>query len=186
MVPISHMPSPRSISNSFHLWFNPSSFSFSRSISVISVVFLVVILSFEDWSRVSQKSCLFSRSFVVLASCYPLELFHLSEVPFLTHPEHVSSCFPISFYRRPSFQLSFYIYPGASFKCSLISSWSLCSFASKSPLAYCFFLILTMVHSRFFFLDYNINSFVHFNPTGGSRRPSKVCDMSLLNPFQEE
>ena len=30
---ISQMPSPKSLSNSFHLWFNPSSFSFSRSIS---------------------------------------------------------------------------------------------------------------------------------------------------------
>ena len=40
---ISHMPSPRSLSNSFHLWLNFSSFTFSRSSSVILVVFLVVI-----------------------------------------------------------------------------------------------------------------------------------------------
>ena len=53
----------------------PLCFPFSRSISVISVVFLVVFLSFED--RRSFSSCPFSRSFVVLVSCYRLELFRL-------------------------------------------------------------------------------------------------------------
>ena len=146
MDPISHMPSPRSLSNSFHLWFNPSSFSFYRSISVILVVFFIVI--WRPKKSFSSKSCLFSRSFVVLASCYLLKLFHLSDIPFLTHLEYVRSCFSFSFHRRPSFQKKFFVltfqlplsnYPGASFKCSLIGSWSLCSFASKSPLAYWFF-----------------------------------------------
>ena len=68
------------------------------------------------------------------------------QIFFLTHLEYVRSCLPISFHRRPSFQLSFSIYPGASFKCSLISSGSLRSFASKSPLGYLFFLFFPVIH----------------------------------------
>ena len=41
----------------------------------------------------SSKSCLFSRRFAVLASCYPHELFHLSDI-LLIHPEYFRSCFP--------------------------------------------------------------------------------------------
>ena len=113
---ISHVPSPRSLSNSFHCWLNPFSFH-SRSISTIHGGVSHRHLKTEE--EFSSKSCPFSRRFVLLASCYPLELFHWSDIPFPTHPEYVRSCFFISFHRRPSFQLSFSIYPGASFKCSL-------------------------------------------------------------------
>ena len=122
---------------SFSLLTLPLRFSFSRSISVILVVFLVVI--WRPTKSFSSKSCLFSLRFVVLASYYPLKLFHLSDILFLTIRSILEVVFPVSFHRRPSFQLSFSIYPGASFKCSLISSWSLCSFAFKYPLAYLFF-----------------------------------------------
>ena len=79
----------------------PLRFSFYRSTSIILVVFLVVIG--RPKKSLSSKSCLSYRSFVVLASRYPLELFRLSEILF-THPEYARSCFSISFHRRPSFQ----------------------------------------------------------------------------------
>ena len=143
---ISQMPPPRLLSNSFHLWFNPSSFSFCRSISVRLVVFLVVI--WIPKKSFSSKSYSFSRIFVILASCHPLELFQSSDILFLpirSMSEVVFSRFfspeaivPEEFFVL-TFQLPLSNYPGASFKCSLISSWSLCSFASKSLLAYWFF-----------------------------------------------
>ena len=60
----------------------PLCFSFYRNISVILVVFLVVISGSKK--NFSSKSCQFYRRFVVLASCYLLELFHLSDILFLT------------------------------------------------------------------------------------------------------
>ena len=46
-----------------------------------------------------------------------------------------------------TFQLSLSNYPGASFKCSLISLWSLCPFASKSPQAYLIVYFFPVIHS---------------------------------------
>ena len=80
----------------------PLRFSFYRSISVILVVFLVV--SSRSKKSLSSKSYLFSRRFVVPTSCYPRELFHLSDIPFLYHPEFVRSCFPVYFHRRRTSQ----------------------------------------------------------------------------------
>ena len=97
----------------------------------------------------SSKSCPFSRRFVVLASCYHLESFQFVRYSFLTHPEYVRSYFSISFHQRSSFQLSFSIYPGASFKCSLISSSYFRSLVSKSPLAYWFFKFFPVIQSLF-------------------------------------
>ena len=90
----------------------PLCFSFSRSISVILVVFLVIIWRSK---KIYHKSCPFPRRFPVLARCYAIKLFLVMQILFI-HPKYVRSCLPISFNRRPSFQLSFSIYPDASFK----------------------------------------------------------------------
>ena len=65
----------------FSLLAQPLCFSFYRNISVILVVFLVVISGSKK--NFSSKSCQFYRRFVVLASCYLLELFQLSDILFL-------------------------------------------------------------------------------------------------------
>ena len=123
----------------------PLCFSFSQSISVILVVFLVII--WRPKKSFSSKSCLFSRSFVVLVSCYPRELFRLSDI--LSYPSGVCQYLFFHFFLSEAiipeeffvltFQLPLSNYPGASFKCSLISSWSLYYLASKSNLAYWLF-----------------------------------------------
>ena len=154
---ISHMPFPRSISNHFHCWLNLFGFfSFSRSISVILVVFLVVSRRLKK--SFSSKSCPFSRRFVLLASYYPIKLFLVMQILFI-HPEHFRSCFLsrssgghlFGRFLHSKFSDSFSNYsisvpfrstqysPSASFKYSSISSRSLRSFASKSPLAYWLF-----------------------------------------------
>ena len=101
------MPSPRSLSNSFHLLFNLSSFSFSRSISVILVVFLVVILYIQSPGK-----------------CFPLNLIHSLEdsrfqllvilsrysvcQKFFPRPSRVfQKLFSVSFHCRPSFQKNY-------------------------------------------------------------------------------
>ena len=147
MDPISHMPSPRSISNSFHLWFNPSSFfilpeylnnswwCFSSSFS-----------DFEDRRRVPLKSLpvlpeIHGSSFMPSSH----NCFRLWE--FFSPIRSISWVVSISFLRRPSchnssFSACSYHSPnliGASFKYPLISSCSLCSHVSKSPQAYLFF-----------------------------------------------
>ena len=58
-------------SNSFHCWFNLSNFH-SRVPQQFLMVFLVVILWFEDWRSVSSKSYAFSWEFSVQAWCHPL------------------------------------------------------------------------------------------------------------------
>ena len=128
MDSISHMPSPRSFSNSFHSCLNLFAF---HSTGVPQLFWWCFSSSFEDRRRVPLKSCPFSRSFVVLASCYPLELFHLSDIPF-SQPSGVfqklfsrffslKAIVPEEFFVL-TFQLTLSNYPGGSFKCSLISS----------------------------------------------------------------
>ena len=99
---ISHMSSPRSFkffSSLVQLFYS----SYSGVSEQFLVVFIVVILRFwRPKKSFFSKSCPFSQSFVVLASRYPLDLFHLWVILF-THPEYVRSCFSISFHRRPSF-----------------------------------------------------------------------------------
>ena len=73
----------------------PLCFSFSRSISVILVLFLVVI--WRPKKSLSSKSCLFSRRFVVPTSCYPRELFHLSDIVFLPIRSISEVVFPFLF-----------------------------------------------------------------------------------------
>ena len=83
----------------------------------------------------SSKSCPFSRRFVVLAS-FILSNYSNCQI-FFSYPSGVcQKLISVYFHRRPSFQFSFSSYPGASFKCSLISSSSLRSRLSKSPQAY--------------------------------------------------
>ena len=81
----------------------------------------------------SSKSCLFSRRFMVLASCYPLKLFGLSGI--FSYPSGVcQELFSISFHRSTSFHKnSSSSHLRASIKYSLISSRSLRSLVSKFP-----------------------------------------------------
>ena len=139
---------------------------------------------------------------MVLASCYPHELFHSSDILFI-HPKFFKSCFfrldhPevifLEYFFVPSFQIR---YPIILYPCpfvhlnillvlrssilqsvrdpfvilSLNSLKYLCAFLfipgdSFSLISH--FRIFTVVRSRLFFFDYHINSFVLFNPTGGS------------------
>ena len=157
----------------------PLRFSFSQSISVILVVFLVAI-----WrpKKISLKSCPFPRRFAVLARCYPIKLFlvvqlfssirSISGVVFrLNYPEASISehFFVLSFQiRSPIILYSFlfvrlHILPVL---CSLISLRSLRSLASRFPqVSSCFsnsfrwfilfssFVSIPMVaRSRFFLL----------------------------------
>ena len=113
-----------------------------------------------------------------------------------------------------SFQLPLSNYPGVSFKCSLISSWSLCSHVSKSPQVSSFvflilpgvslsllrsfsnslrwfvplllsFSILSVVHSRFHFLRYHINSFVLSESYRWLLKTFSSLRYISLNPFNE-
>ena len=59
------------LSNSFHRWLNLS-IHHPRVSQQFMVVFLVVILGFEDRRRFFSQSCPFSRRFVILARCHPL------------------------------------------------------------------------------------------------------------------
>ena len=71
----------------------PPCFSFSRSISTILVLFLIIFLNIRRPRRISLKSCPFSRRFMLLAWCYPLKLFPVVQF-FFIHPEYFRSCFP--------------------------------------------------------------------------------------------
>ena len=73
MDSISHMPS-QDLSNSFHRWLNPLSFSLSRSISKIQGGSRHHFSTGEDRRSVSSKNCPFSRRFMAL-----LNSFHPSE-----------------------------------------------------------------------------------------------------------
>lgn len=75
---------PRSISNHFHCWLNLFAF-YSPGVSQQMMVVLIIILNiWRPKKSSSSKSCSFSRSSVVLASCYPRELFHSSDILFLS------------------------------------------------------------------------------------------------------
>ena len=111
----------------------------------------------------------------------------------------------ISFLRRPSCHNSSFSacscrspnLTGASFKYSLISSWSLRSHVSKfcqvSSFVFKFFPVIC-AFVTFIFNSYggsfkislpslSFNSFVLFKPTGGSWRFSQVCVISILILF---
>ena len=130
----------------FSLLAQPLCFSFYRSISVILVVFLVII--WRPKKSFFSKSYPFSRRFVVLASCYQSRIIPFVRYSF-SYPSGVCQKLFSHFFSPEAivpeeffvltFELPLSSYLGASFKCSLISSWSLCSFSSKSPLAYWFF-----------------------------------------------
>ena len=75
------MPSPRSFKLFFIVGSTTLFFSFSRSISVILVVFLVVIR--RPKKSFPSHHCLSSRRFMVLASYHPLELFQFVRYSFL-------------------------------------------------------------------------------------------------------
>ena len=109
MDPISHMPSPRSLSNHFHCWLNPLRFFIlPEYLSNFGGVSRRHLKTEEEFS---SNPCPCSRSFVVLASYYPLKLFHLSDIPFLNHPEFVRSSFPVSFTGGHHFSYRYLIIP---------------------------------------------------------------------------
>ena len=138
---------------------------------------------------------------MVLASCYPHNCFDC-ENSFLTI-RSISWVVSISFLRRPSshfssFSACSYHSPnltGESFKYPLISSWSLCSLVSKSPLSIFFrFLIipgeLCLCDFHFQFLRWFIQDFTSFVIISNIRCfqippvvpsiPSQVYAISLL------
>ena len=151
----------------------PLRFSFSRSALTNSGGVSHHHLKTEE--EFSPKFCSFSRRFAVLASCYQSRIIPFVRYSF-SYPSRVCQKLFSRFFSPEAiileeffvltFQLPLSIYPGASFKCSLISSLSLCSFASKSPSSILVLLILlgdsfsfishfqilTMDHSRFFVL----------------------------------
>ena len=73
----------------------PLRFSFYRSTSVILVVFLLVIS--RPKKSFSSKSCPLSGRFMVLASYYPLDLFHSSDFLFLSIRSMSGVVFPFLF-----------------------------------------------------------------------------------------
>ena len=101
--------------------------------------FLSSFSDFEDRRRVSLQSYLFSWRFMVLAWCHPLIIVFDCHNSFLTI-RSISWVLSILFLRRPSFRVYSFstsssppYSTSASFKYSLISSWSLRSLVSKSP-----------------------------------------------------
>ena len=138
------------LSNSFHRWFNLSNFHsgvpknswwcFSSSFS-----------TFEEWRRISLESWSVLLKIHSSSLCHPLIIVSNCTFLFLTHSEHFRVVF-ISWsskghhfrrFLRSKFSASFSHYSklmslrsspyssGASFKYSLISSWSLRSLVSK-------------------------------------------------------
>ena len=121
----------------FSLLAQPLRFSFSRSISVILVVFLVVI--WRPKKNFSSKSCPFSRSFVVLASCYQSRIIPFVRYSF-SYPSGVCQKLFSRFFSPEAIIPAIVLYLSRFFvQVFFISSLSLCSFASKSPLAFWFF-----------------------------------------------
>ena len=143
-----HILSSRSLTKYFSLLAQPLRFSFSRSISVILVVFLVVI--WRSKKSFPSQPCPSSRRFMVLASYHPLELFQFVRYSFLPirSISGVDFCFasPEAIVLEEFFVLMFQLplsnYPGDSV-----------SFISH-------FWILMVVRSRFFLFDYHFNPFV--------------------------
>ena len=175
------MPSPRSFSNSFHLWLNLFLLILPECLNNSWWCFSSSFSNFEDWRRVPLKSLPVlpkMRSSSLMPSSH--NCFRLWE--FFSPIWSISWVVSISFLRRPSchnssFSTCSYRSPnltGASFKCSLISSRSLrLMFLNSLKYLHSFsnsyrwftpllrsFSILTVVHSRFLFLRYHINSFV--------------------------
>ena len=119
----------------------------SSGVSQQFLVVIIFILNLEDRRRVSLKSCPFSQRFLVLASCYPLELFHLSDSLFLPIRSISEVVFPFLFTRVHRSRRTLCPHISATVIqlsprfCAVlfINSLSICSFASKSPLAYLFF-----------------------------------------------
>ena len=180
----------------FSLLAQPFCFSFSQSISTIhggvshrhsqhlmtEEEFFLHILSVLSEMRSSSL-------LPTTHNCFRLWQF------FSYHPEHFVSSFHfipmkaiISGLFILSFQLSFSNLTGASFKYPLISSWSLCFT--------CILILLEYLLSFFNsyggpvkiplpMFSYQFIRCFQIPPVDPSR-PSQVCAISLLNPFQEE
>ena len=135
---ISHMPSPRSISNSFHCWLNLFGFSFSQSISTIhggshhhsqhlkieEEFFFLQILSVLSEIRDSSLLPSSHNCFRLWESFSPIRRY--SRVFSVCHLESINSDIFIL-----SCQLSIPYLAGASIEYPLISSWSLSSHVSS-------------------------------------------------------
>ena len=93
MDSISHMPSPKSLSNSFHCWLNLFAFHSPRVSQQFWCYFSPSFSTFEDRSRVFPKSCPLSRKFAVLARWLSYQIVTSRAMNF-THPEYFRSCFP--------------------------------------------------------------------------------------------
>ena len=151
--------------------------------------------TFEDRRRISLKSCPFSQRFAVLARCYPIKLFlfvqffssirSISGVAFsLEYPEAIFwniSSFQVFIFVRsivvPVLRSSFNQCAISSFSCILMYSSIFVHFSNsfrRFVLFSLFVYIFMVVRWRFLFRSHHINSFVLFNPTGGSWRPSQV------------
>ena len=187
------MPSPRSFSNSFHLWLNLSSFN-SPGVSP-----KIQGGSRHHSQHLKTKEVFplnlapFSSRFMVLASCHPHNCFRLWE--FFSPIQSILWVLSILFLGRPSFRAySFSAFSscspnltGESFKYPLISSWSHRSHVSKSPQVYSFvfqFFPVNCAFATFIFNSYGgsfkislpllLYQFIFFNPTVVRWRPSQV------------
>ena len=127
------------LSNSFHCWLNPLRFSFSRSISTIHGGSHHHSQHLKTEEEFLLNLAPFSSRFMVLAWCHPLIIvfdcensFHpsraIQESLQFDSPEPIFSELFIPTFSSRSPNLT-----GASFKFTLVSSWSLCSLVSKSP-----------------------------------------------------
>ena len=167
MIPISHMPSPRSRSILFHHWFNllilhsgvlNNSYGISRLHSQ----------HLETGEEFLLNLGPFSWRFVVLASCHPHYCSDCEEF-FYTHPKHFMNSFlcdpPKAIISEDFFVLSFQLRP-------------------PNILHWCLFVrlhILTVVLSRLPFRCYRFNSFVLFTILPVVRwRFTQACARSLL------
>ena len=146
MIPISHMPSPRSLSNSFLHWFNLlilHSGVLNNSYGISRLHSQHLKTEEEFLSNLGP----FSWRFVVLASCHPHYCYDCEEF-FLYPSEAFHEFFPLwsseGHHFRRFFVLSFQLRP-------------------PNILHWCLFVrlhILTVVHSSLPFRCYRFNSFV--------------------------
>ena len=168
MIPISHMPSPRSLLNSFHHCFNLFNSSF-RSAQQFLWHFSSSFSTFGDRRSVSLKSWPFSWRFVVLASCHPHYCSDYEE-SFSYPPKAFHEFFPLWSSEGHHFR----IFLRSQFSTSSSNYSSLMSLRS-SP-------YFTVVLSRLTFRCYHFNSFVLFTILPVVRwRFTQVYARSLFN-----
>ena len=169
----------------FRRWFNLYNFH-SECLNNSWWCFSSSFSDFEDRRRFSLNLAPFSSRFMALASCHPLIIVSVVRISF--HPSgafqgYFQFDYPESIISEDLFILSFQLSFSKSYRCIvqissnqfMISSFHLYlnsfkylrSFSNSSRCFAIFSLfvsILTVVHSRFLFLRYHINSFVVLIP----------------------